>query len=126
MKNYIEIERIRYSEKLNLELDFPKQTNGMQIAPLIILPFIENAFKHGVSNFPGVAEVKTSIKLVENTLVFKIENSKNPIKKKEENYSKGIGLQNAKKRLELIYPGKYILDIEDEDETYIVNLTLKL
>lgn len=126
LKNYIEIERIRYSEKLEMKVDFPEKTNGLQIAPLIILPFIENAFKHGVSNYPGVAFVKTSINLIDSTLVFSIENSKNPAKVQNNNHSKGIGLMNAKKRLALIYPEKYILSIEDKKETYSVNLTLQL
>lgn len=126
LKNYIEIERIRYSDKLKMSVDFPLNTNNLKIAPLIILPFIENAFKHGVSNYPGVAFVNAKINLLENTLVFKIENSKNPARKIENGYSKGIGLQNARKRLELLYPDKYILKIDEKDKTYSVNLTLQL
>jgi len=126
LTNYIEIEKIRYSEKLRMAIDFPKQTNKLKIAPLIILPFIENAFKHGVSNYPGVAFVKAKITLVNSTLLFRIENSKNPIQQKNNKLSKGIGLQNAQKRLELIYPQKYILKIEDKEETYSVSLTLEL
>lgn len=126
LKNYIEIERIRYSEKLKMNVDFPSETNSLRIAPLIILPFIENAFKHGVSNYPGVAFVDAKIKLVESTLLFKIENSKNPIKAKDKQHTKGIGLQNAQKRLDLLYPEKYILKINDKNETYSVNLTIEL
>lgn len=126
LTNYIEIEKIRYSEKLKMKVDFPLEPNMLRIAPLIILPFIENAFKHGVSNYPGVAFVKAKIKLIDSTLIFKIENSKNPIKQKDDKHTKGIGLQNAQKRLELIYPEKYILKIEDMEETYSVNLTLEL
>lgn len=126
LKNYIEIEKIRYSEKLELNVDFPAETKNLRIAPLIILPYIENAFKHGVSNYPGIAFVRAKISLLENTLIFKIENSKNPIQQKEDMHSKGIGLQNARKRLELIYPEKYILKINDGSDTFSVNLTLEL
>ena len=56
--NYIEIEKIRYSDNLKLNLQFPENTGSLKIAPLILLPFVENAFKHGVSNFPGVAFVE--------------------------------------------------------------------
>ncbi len=126
LTNYIEIERIRYSEKLKLEIDFPGDTENLKIAPLIILPFIENAFKHGVSNYPGVAYVKTSINLVGTTLLFSIENAKNPLKKIENGYSRGIGLTNARKRLELLYPQKYILRIDEKVESYSVHLTLQL
>jgi LytS/YehU family sensor histidine kinase len=126
LKNYIEIEKIRYSEKLKLRVEFPTEAKLLRIAPLILLPFIENAFKHGVSNYPGVAKVNAKINLIDSTLIFKIENSKNPIKAKDENLSKGIGLQNARKRLDLIYLEKYILKIEEKDDTYSVNLTLEL
>lgn len=124
--NYIEVEKIRYSEKLHIEFAFPSETYDLKIAPLILLPFVENAFKHGVSNNPGATFVKTSVVLVDSTLKFKIENSKNPLREKEESYSKGIGLKNVKKRLNFIYPEKYILKIDNREETFSVHLTLEL
>lgn len=126
LKNYIEIERIRYSKKLEMVVDFPGKTNHLKIAPLIILPFVENAFKHGVSNFPGIAFVNIKISIVGKNLIFNIENTKNPEIEKNENYTKGIGLVNVRKRLDLIYPGKYILSIENKTNTFSVNLTLEL
>lgn len=126
LKNYIEIEKIRYSEKLILELNFPQKTGQLKIAPLIILPFIENAFKHGVSKFPGIAFVKIKISIISNTLICTIENTKNQTLKTKENYSNGIGLVNVKKRLDLMYPQKYILKIDEPEETFSVNLTLEL
>lgn len=126
LKNYIEIEKIRYSEKLELKTDFPKKIETLKIAPLILLPFVENAFKHGVSNFPGVAFVTIKISLLEKTLIFTIKNSKNPLAKKTESYSRGIGLVNVRKRLDLIYSGKYILSIDEQEDTFSVNLTLEL
>ncbi len=126
LKNYIDIEKIRYSEKLEMQAEFPTKTEKLKIAPLILLPFVENAFKHGVSHFPGVAFVNIKINIVRKNLIFNIENSKNPLVKKEENYSNGIGLINVRKRLELIYPGKYILTIDEQTETFSVNLTLEL
>jgi sensor histidine kinase YesM len=126
LTNYIEIEKIRYSSKLKLELDFPEETPGLRIAPLIILPFVENAFKHGVSNFPGMALVKIKLIVANKNLIFSIENTKNPDVSKTENYTKGIGLKNVKKRLDFVYPDKYILSIDDADKTFSVNLTLEL
>ncbi len=126
LNNYIEIEKIRYSDKLKMDVSFPANTNNFTIAPLIILPFVENAFKHGVSNFPGIAWIKIKILLNENNLNFDIENTKNPNIKKEKNYTKGIGLSNVKKRLDLMYPEKYILSIDDKTETFSVSLTLEL
>ncbi len=126
LKNYIEIEKIRYSNKLKLDLKFPDQTSNLNIAPLIILPFIENAFKHGVSKFPGNAFVNIELEINGKLLILKVENSKNPLKFESKNYTKGIGLTNVKKRLELIYPKKHILDIDEKDKTFLVNLTLEL
>ena len=126
IKNYLEIEKIRYSEKLSLETNFPDKTSAFKIAPLILLPFIENAFKHGVSKFPGDAFVKIEISLINKNLFFNIKNSRNILAEKEENYTHGIGLINVKKRLELVYPEKYILNINKSDEKFSVNLTLEL
>lgn len=126
LKNYIEIERIRYPKKLKLEVDFLENTKHFKIAPLLILPFIENAFKHGVSNYPGVAFVKAKLSLHEKNLVFEIENSKRSPKQPEHKHSNGIGLQNVQKRLELLYPDKHNLKINETDETYSVYLILQL
>lgn len=126
LNNYIEIEKIRYSEKLKLSSVFPESTANFKIAPLILLPFVENAFKHGVSNTPGIARVDIKTFLVDKNLIFKITNSKNSLLKKEENYSKGIGLKNVKKRLDFMYPQKYILSIDEDQEIFSVNLTLQL
>ena len=126
LKNYMEIEKIRYSEKLKLELNISNETGELKIAPLIILPFVENAFKHGVSKFPGIALVKIKIAILDKTMIFKILNSKNPALATNENYSKGIGLINVQKRLDLMYPRKHILNIDNDNETFSVNLTLEL
>lgn len=126
LKNYIEIEKIRYSDKLKLEFDFPEHTGKLKIAPLLLLPFVENAFKHGVSHFPGVAYVTLKTSLAGKNLIFSIENSKNPLMKDDNNQRKGIGLMNVKRRLELLYPKKYILTIDEQQETFSVNLTLEL
>ncbi len=126
LKNYIEIEKIRYSEKLEFHQHFPDNCKNMKIAPLLILPFIENAFKHGVSNFPGKAFVKITVLLMNSNIIVSIENSKNPVKNANTSHSKGIGLENVRKRLELMYPEKYILSIKEKETTFSVNLTLQL
>ncbi len=126
LKNYIEIEKIRYSENMKLKLQFPGEIRSLKIAPLILLPFVENAFKHGVSNFAGKAFVELKMVIVDKNLIFNIKNSKNARLKREGRTSKGIGLKNVKKRLELLYPEKYILNIENGEETFSVNLTIEL
>jgi two-component system, LytTR family, sensor kinase len=101
--------------------------SGIHIAPLLILPFVENSFKHGVSNQLLKGWVRIDISVQENTLIVKVENSKttDDIRKMIRPAS-GIGLQNVKKRLELIYPGRYQLQLIDEEETYLVILKLEL
>ncbi|NQU85413.1 MAG: histidine kinase [Mariniphaga sp.] len=124
LKNYVEIEKIRYSEKLKLEFNSPEKINGLKIAPLVLLPFIENAFKHGVSNHPEAGDVFISFQLNNNVLEFKVSNSKPFVKIVED--KKGIGLENVKKRLELLYPGKFNLKIVNGKEIYSVTLIIEL
>lgn len=126
LKNYIEIEKIRYPDQLKLTLEFPDKTENLKIAPLILLPFVENAFKHGVSHFPGTAFVTINAKINDKNLTFTAVNSRIAIKPKEQNYSNGIGLINVRKRLELLYSGKYILRVEELVESFSVNLILEL
>jgi len=126
LNNYLEIEKIRYSEKLTLETRLPKKTGTFKIVPLILLPFVENAFKHGASNFPGNSYIKIEIAMVNGNLLFNIENTRNNQVEKDENYTQGIGLINVRKRLDLLYPEKYILKIDKASEKFSVNLTLEL
>lgn len=126
LKNYLEIERIRYPNKLKLKVTFPEKPGQFKIAPLILLPFVENAFKHGVSHFPGIAFVDISIKIENKNLIFNIKNPKKQQVKNGESSGKGIGLANVRKRLDLTYPKKYILSIDNDNETFSVNLTLEL
>jgi LytS/YehU family sensor histidine kinase len=126
LKNYIEIEKVRYSEKLKLEMNFPNIVENLRIAPLILLPFVENAFKHGVSKSTGIAFVKIKLMIDGKNLTFNITNTKNPMANSNETYSKGIGLINVKKRLDMIYPKNYILTIDGKNEQFSVNLSLQL
>lgn len=126
LKNYLEIERIRYSGKLKLEQEFPENTGRFKIAPLIFIPLVENAFKHGVSKMPGEAFVKVKMKLIGKILFCHIENTKNGGKTTQSGKSHGIGLQNVRKRLELVYPEKYKLDIGNNPDLFLVDLVLEL
>ncbi len=120
--NYIEIEKIRYTSKLVIEHHFPDDTKEIKIAPLILIPFIENAFKHGVSNNPGDSYIKIDITLQEDNINFQVCNSKSPLK---HSGGSGIGLKNVKKRLELIYPGNHELEVKNNPTEFCVHLKLK-
>lgn len=126
LKNYLEIEKIRYSGKVKLRKEFPKDTGTLKIAPLLFIPLFENAFKHGVSQATEGAYVNVSLSLTGKMLVCTIENTKSQVINTGSEESGGIGLQNVKKRLELVYPGKYVLNINDGSDSFLVNLVLEL
>lgn len=125
--NYIEIERIRYGNRLDLSLNISGEIYEKSIQPLILLPFIENSFKHSLSNELEKAWITIDLKIKNNILAFKVENSKGPsVREPDTLQPNGIGLVNVKRRLELLYPGKYDLNIQDENEYFAIDLKLQL
>jgi len=124
--NYIEIEQLRYGERLRLEINQSGDAGNLQIAPMLLLPFIENAFKHGVSKQISHPFILVNIIIQASQLVLNIENSFDKSFEKEQEYSKGIGLNNVKKRLEMLYPEKYTLLISSEEMTFKVTLKIFL
>jgi LytS/YehU family sensor histidine kinase len=126
LQNYIEIERIRYGERLLVEMKQSGDSDNLQIAPMLLLPFLENAFKHGVSKQISNPFIRININIQNYWLNFLIENSCNGGLGKEEDYSKGIGLKNVRKRLEMLYPGKYRLSISREETIFRVDFTILL
>ncbi len=124
LQNYIELQRMRHDEELlDLHCELPEQVNGYQIAPMLLIPFVENAFKHG-SNSKGY---KVDIRLqVENgVLEFSTVNTMNP-HKRPPNRAGGIGLKNVQRRLDLTYPGKHQLDLKEEGDYYKAHLKIEL
>ncbi len=126
VKNYIALEKLRYGSELNVKLDIKGIDGNLKTAPLILLPFIENCFKHGGKNEKGVFWIKIRLRLFERLLTVFIENSKNYKQKSHTKKSSGVGLSNISERLELLYCGNYELDIEDRLAFYSVKLELKL
>ena len=126
MQNYISLERLRLNDQIPIKFDIQGNTEGVLIAPLIFITFLENAFKHGVSNhYPG-AWVTIQVKLAGKELFYRVENSKMSGKKPEAEEKSGIGLQNVNRRLELSYPEKHKLIIEDKADRYVVQLNITL
>lgn len=127
IKNYIALEKLRYGERLDVSLSIKGDVSGKVISPLLLLPFIENSFKHGVSGETEEAWVSIDLHLKDHLLTLKVDNSKSSLPTKDErNYREGIGLQNVKRRLELLYEGDYELKILDTEESYLVVLKLEL
>lgn len=124
LKNYVEVEAIRYSDKINISFEMQGIDNTVVIEPLLLLPFIENAFKHGIREEVNIGYVNIVVCLVENELTLEIKNSKAPAENTDNNT--GIGVKNSVKRLDILYPDAHLLEITEDDVSYDVRLTLKL
>ena len=123
MKNYIDLEKERYGNKIEISWDIEGDVKDKYIAPLLMLPFLENAFKHGTSEQLEKPWLSVDISVKNDILKCKIVNSKNeyvPVS------NHGIGIQNVKKRLTFIYPGKHELKMNDEGNFFVVSLLIGL
>lgn len=125
MENYISLERLRLNNQIPIKFEVKGNTDNVWITPLIFITFLENAFKHGISNNSPKAWVNISIELAEGQCIYQVENSK-PAEGGQTHEKSGIGLQNVQRRLDLSYPGKHQLKIEDVADRYIVNLNIKV
>lgn len=121
IKSYVDLMQMRYSNKVDIQLDYPIIDSNKRIAPMIFTSLIENAFKHGIS-YKNNSFVHVKFLATENRMLCEISNSKHENNVKEE-YS-GIGLENTRKRLQLIYADDYKMDIIDTDDKYSVNITI--
>lgn len=127
IENYISLEKLRYGD--NLKLSFNKKVSdaNARIAPLILLSIVENAFKHGVSGEVDNPEIKIDLELIEDSFTFKVFNTKSEVKQQDDtDYTKGIGVSNVKKQLDLVYPNQYTLDVAEKEKSYQVLLKLNL
>ncbi|MGN6249205.1 MAG: sensor histidine kinase [Ginsengibacter sp.] len=124
LENYVRLEKMRYKSDASIvcEID-DSRVDGQLIAPLLTFTFVENAFKYGMKR-RGEGFIKIFISIENNVFYFSILNDK-PLQQKASEYG-GIGLLNAKKRLELLYPGAHALAIEDKENAYSVELTINL
>jgi two-component system LytT family sensor kinase len=122
LQNYIDLQKIRFANKAYIDFKIEGKVEDQQIVPLLLIAFIENAFKHGVANNP-LTPIRLLIDVEEAHLHLYIQNKKH---NNNRDASGGIGLNNVQRRLNLLYPGKYNLDIKDETDTYTVELSLVL
>jgi len=128
LENYIALQKLRTSRSAAIVIDtqIEEQLNNLQITPMLLIPFVENAFKHGIS-LQQPSHIKVTLQTKENTLYFDVNNS---IHIKPDNdpekLKSGIGLQNVKQRLALLYPGKHELIIRESAKEFFIHLTLQL
>ena len=124
--DYIGLEKIRYGERLDMITDIRLDGHeDLLIAPLLMIPFVENSFKHGASNAMDHARIQLDISTQNNQLAFTIRNDVNPVPERGEARIK-IGLKNVKKRLQILYPEKHSLHFQEADGIFSVTMSIML
>ncbi|GAB2703137.1 hypothetical protein GCM10027037_31090 [Mucilaginibacter koreensis] len=122
IENYISIYQLRFGDNFNVEFTTQGNIGGQRIASLMLIPFVENAFKHGVVDDPE-RPVRIVLKLTGNRLEFTVSNR---INQQQKDHSSGVGLVNIRRRLELIYPGRHDLLVSANGQTYKSTLQITL
>ena len=122
VRHYVTLMRLRYTDKVRITVDLPHEVPDRQIPPLILITFIENAFKHGIS-YQHESFIEVSVTVGDEMLRFLCRNSKAEKPNEEKG---GVGLANVRRRLDLIYDQAYTLDIHDEPDIYTVELNIPL
>jgi LytS/YehU family sensor histidine kinase len=121
LNNYIELQKLRSTSSLTVNFNVVGNVSSTQIAPLLLLPFVENAFKYGISNHDA-SPIDILLERTQSALLFTVSNLKFEQGEKD---STGIGINNVKRRLELLYHGRYDLQIQDKDDSYFIKLTIQ-
>lgn len=124
LRNYIKIEKVRHEEELTLDYQFPTELHNAYVTPMLFLPIIENAFKHGQGSDGYWITINMDVS-PSNVLSLVVENSL-PVMRKETTKNQGIGLQNVQRRLELLYPNVHTLKIEKRATSFKVQLNIPL
>ena len=128
LNNYISLQRLRTdpNPNINIQAEIEQPLLAVQIAPMLLIPFVENAFKHGIS-FREPSHIKVGLEVKNSAVYFDVYNSKHvkPESDPEKNKS-GIGLTNVKQRLQLLYPGRHELIIRETGKEFFVHLTIAL
>lgn len=129
LKSYLELEKVRHGTRMELDIEIVGNTDNKEIAPMLLIPFVENSFKHGLGKDMDKGYVKVQVNSETNELKFAIANSKpkkgNEISR-QNGYQGGIGLINVKKRLDMLYPKKHNLTMGSTEGEFKVELNINL
>ena len=127
IENYADLQAVRYHEKLSLVLGQQIDDENVKIAPLILISLVENAFKHSLKSTNRLPEIVISLNVKNKLLTFEVFNTKSDKKiEKEGTSKKGIGVRNIKQQLELLYPDRHALTIDEQPHSYKATLTIQL
>ncbi len=127
LHNYLDLQKLRTDQETSIQFNLEGRLGNQKVAPLIFIPFVENAFKHGIKGDVENVFININFKIKEKALIFEIENNKGIVDEqaKEKRFS-GVGMENVKKRLELLYKGQYKLEIKSIKNTYCVFLKIPI
>lgn len=126
LQNYIDLEKIRLGKKAQVKSSFKGDLSGKIISPLLLIAFVENCFKHGIGVNSKENEINISIELLENKVILRTNNNIAPLRINPASQKSGTGIDNVKKRLDLLYPGKHQLEIKKTESDFIVNLWIEI
>ena len=121
MNHYIELMRLRYTANVDIRTDFPVDNGAVKVPPLLFVPFIENAFKHGIS-YRSASFIDIDMRITNDRIIFNCRNSKAVTRADDTHH--GIGLDNLHKRLNLLFDNNFELSINDGDDTFSVMLSI--
>lgn len=126
LQDYIDLEKIRHGDKATINFTVTGVTHEKKVPPLLLIPFVENAFKHGINAQFGNAWVRIDLRLddKQHDFIFIIENNKPSSEEKLNHKNGGIGILNAQKRLHMLYPDAHTLFIRENESTYIIELRI--
>lgn len=124
LESYIELQKIRFGNDIQINYQVEQIDSTCSIEPMLLIPFVENAFKHGVGMIENPS-IDILLKYENNKIIFTVQNKVNPLSKLEKkDESSGIGLANVRRRLELLHPNNYSLNIQEKEDSYQVHLEI--
>ena len=124
IENYLLLEEKRLSKRCTIEFLIEGDLSGLRISPMLLIPFVENAIKHGAQSTNEQSKIDISVAIKSSTLHFCVNNSKPPLGAASKR--KGLGLENVRRRLKLLYPNSHVLEVDDTINEYHVNLSINL
>lgn len=127
VQDYIALQQLRSGHLLDMEVLVDGEPGEQMLPPLVLITFLENAFKHGAKGNTGKVRIRVKLLAGQEEIYFRLENTKGLVDNVEpEDEQSGLGLENVRRRLDLLYPGRHKLEITEEEENFIVSLQMKL
>ncbi|WP_295128900.1 sensor histidine kinase [uncultured Chitinophaga sp.] len=126
VKDYIALQQMRSGNELKVNVTVDGEIGEQQLPPMLLITFLENAFKHGAKGNTGTAGITLNLELFSHRLLFRLSNTAGRVDEVEPENYKGLGLENVRRRLALLYPGRHKLTMEEKHNTFTVILELDL